>query len=360
VRTVPLWRLPLIRPQPDRILYHELWLARHGNMRYAELLPRFERVDAALFHVSPIRVVAAAEWRVLTPTRPLQRRLLGAAGRRYRWLLATDLGQIPHSRGAGVVADVDDPRFDQHELELLGHPLVRAVVVTAERAGRRLEDLGLDKPWHVVPQGVDLSAFDPDRARAVSRSLGDDGTLLVGFVGSWLLTSGDRRGDNPLWNIDHLLELWGEIRARVPKARLCLVGSPSRRVTALCAGRDDIVLTGPLSRSEVLAHVASFDVALYPRERDQGIASMKIAEYMGAGVPTVSYDYRVTDVLRERGAGILVETPREFVEAVTSLATDAGRRKELGEAARLAGAALDWAVLARRYEREILDRYLPP
>ena len=34
-------------------------------------------------------------------------------------------------------------------------------------------------------------------------------------------------------------------------------------------------------------------------------------------------------------------------------------RLELAAAAKRAGAGLDWDVLARRYEDEILDRYLP-
>jgi glycosyltransferase involved in cell wall biosynthesis len=108
----------------------------------------------------------------------------------------------------------------------------------------------------------------------------------------------------------------------------------------------------------VLAYVANFDIALYPRTQDQGIQAAKVAEYMGLGVPTVSYDFRVTEVLRETGAGVLVSTPREFVDAVERLALDEPARTAVAAAARTAGAALDWDVLARRYETEILDRYL--
>ena len=79
---------------------------------------------------------------------------------------------------------------------------------------------------------------------------------------------------------------------------------------------------------------------------------------MGLGVPTVSYDYEVTAELRENGAGVLVETPREFVAAVERLARDDAERGRVAEAARAAGAARDWDVLAARYGK-ILDRYLP-
>ena len=124
-------------------------------------------------------------------------------------------------------------------------------------------------------------------------------------------------------------------------------------------GRDDIVLFGRLPREQALATAANFDLALYPRTEDTGIQAAKVGEFIGLGVPTVSYDYEVTENLRETGAGVLVPTPREFVDAVVHLGEDEAARLELAAAARRAGAELDWDVLARRYEDEILDRYLP-
>ena len=125
-------------------------------------------------------------------------------------------------------------------------------------------------------------------------------------MAAWLLTAGDRGGESPLYNVDHLLELWEEIHAQVPASRLWLVGGASPRVRERLEGRDDVLAFGRLPREQALAHVANFDLALYPRTMDQGIQAAKVAEYMGLGVPTISYDYEVTEVLRETGAGVLV------------------------------------------------------
>src|SRR5205807_31314 len=83
-------------------------------------------------------------------------------------------------------------------------------------------------------------------------------------------------------------ELWDEMRARISAGRLWLIGEASERVRNRCSGRDDILLLGRLPSDEVLAHVANFDIALYPRTKDQGVSAMKVAEYMSVGVPTVS------------------------------------------------------------------------
>ena len=77
-------------------------------------------------------------------------------------------------------------------------------------------------------------------------------------------------------------------------------------------------------------------------------------------MPIVSYDYEVTANVREAAAGLLVATPREFVDAVVSLIRDDAARSTYSDAAARAGAALDWDVLARRFEDEVLNRYLPP
>jgi glycosyltransferase involved in cell wall biosynthesis len=210
----------------------------------------------------------------------------------------------------------------------------------------------------VIPQGVNLAAATPQlRREAAARKR--PGEVVLGWMAAHLLTAGDRDADNPLYNVDHLLDLWEGIRARVPNARLWLVGSPSERLRQRLRARDDVVLVGRLPRAEALATASSFDVAPYARTADQGIRAAKISEFIGLGVPTVSYDYEVTANLRETGAGVLVDDAHSFVEAVARLLTDDAARQELAVAAVRAGRELDWDVLARRFADEVLDRFLP-
>ena len=344
-------------PEPDRIAFYGLWFRGHNNPRYAELLPRLDRLDRYLVPMPERRIPRGLVYRAARATRYVRDPLiLGAASRRYRFLFTADPEQIGHFRGK-VVADLDDPKYTPREASLLQRPNIAAYVVTAERAARRFEGLGVSTPWHVIPQGVSLSSVRADEVQRVA-ALRRPGEVVVGYMAAWLLAAEDRNGDNPLHNVEHLLELWDEVHAAAPAARLWLVGGASDRVRARVAGRDDVLVLGRLPREDALAHVANFDIALYPRTRDQGIQAAKVAEYMGLGVPTVSYDYEVTRPLRETGAGVLVDEPREFVAAVVRLAGDTSVREQLAGKARAAGAKLDWDELARRYETDVLDRYL--
>jgi len=184
-------------------------------------------------------------------------------------------------------------------------------------------------------------------------------TVVVGYMAAFMLTADDRDGDKALYNVDHLLELWEEVHPRVPQAQLWLVGGASDRVRERIGVRDDIVVFGRLERDQALAHTASFDVALYPREKDEGIQAAKTAEYMGLGVPTVSYDYAVTEELRATGAGILVDDARSFADAVVHLVEDGSARRKVAALAAAAGKERSWDTLAARYQSQILDRYLP-
>jgi glycosyltransferase involved in cell wall biosynthesis len=359
VRRLPLRQLVSSAPGPDRIFFTSTWFRGHNNPRYAELLPRLDRLDAYLFVCSDQRLLRGLQVRALGKTRTLRYRLMfERARRRYRSLFIIDREQIAYFDGP-ILADIDDTVFSGRELQLLNRPNVVACVVTNQRLARRYEELGVRKPYHVIPQGVSLSAIDADKVREVARRHRNDSDdqVVVGYMAAWLLAAGDRGGEIPLFNVDHLLELWEDIRSRVPNARLWLLGGVSQRVRRRCDGRDDIVLFGRIPREEVLSYVANFDIALYPRTADQGFQSVKIAEYMGCGIPTVSYDYEVTADLREAGAGLLAATGREFVEAVERLSLDKQLRMKVAAAARAAGAARDWDVLSREYRR-LLDHYL--
>src|SRR5438067_8494845 len=224
VKRVPFRRL-VFGPAPgaDRILFYSLWFRGHNNPRYAELLPRLDRLDAHLLTLPDLRLLRGAAYRSLNATKRARDRLaLRVGARRYRALFTVDNEQIELFPGP-VVADVDDPTFSEREVELLSLPNLVAYVVTAERAARRFEQLGLDKPSFVIPQGVAHAALsDREKAEVATRHRAD-GEFVVGYMAAWLLSHDDRGGENPLYNVDHLLDLWDEIHGRLPPARLWLL-----------------------------------------------------------------------------------------------------------------------------------------
>lgn len=325
------------------------------------MLPRLRRLDCYLIMVSSQWMVRAVQFRALMGGRPLTNRaIVGRAGTRYRSMLTHRTEQIAYFPGK-IVVHLDDPTFSERDAELLNRPNVAALVMTSQRAVDRFERMGVEKPSYVLPLGTEVESLSDETIGAVrSRHRRGSEEVVVGYIASTLRLDGDRHAEEPLHNVEHLLRLWDEIRARAPNVRLWLVGAASDQLQQRVAGRDDILLLGTVQQPEAMSYVANFDIALYPRAKDQGMRASKIADYMGAGVPTVSYDYEVVGDLRETGAGLLAKTPNEFVDAVVRLVDDGAERARLAEVARRAGAERDWRVVIPRFERDVLDVYLAP
>lgn len=359
MREVPYRDLFRGPARPDRVLFHPTWpRGGHRNPRYIELMPRLERLDQCVLWHANQRLLRGVEVRALRAVkRPRYRLSLAAAAKRYRSLLVADRTQIAYFNG-NVVADCDNPKFTEAEVALLNRPNLKAYVTVNERVARMYRELGVSKPVHVIPHGTNVGELKPDDLGEVARRHRHNGDIVVGYMGSWLLSHGDRNGDNSRYNVDHLLDLWDEIHARLPAARLWMIGGASKRVEKRCADRGDIELFGRLPRESVFHHVANFDVAVFARSEDQNFQLSKIAEYMGCGVPTVAYDFEAVSDLRDAGAGLLVDDPRGFVDAVERLAGDPALRAELAAAARRAAAQRDWDEIAARYAA-VLDRYMP-
>lgn len=346
---------------PDRAFYTNLWFRGHTNRRYQELLPRLARVDTALVTCSNRRLVRAAQYRALMATAGARHRVTFAlAQRRYSNFFSSDLRQLRYlsAPGTRVVLDLDDPRFTPEEIRLLASPALAACVVTTDEIATHLAHLGVNVPCPVVPQGVAIGAGHPGASRR-AQTLRRPGEFVAGYMAAYLGLAGD--GVDPvLYRVDHLLELWDRFRLASPRSRLWLVGEPGEHLVAACRGRDDVLLLGRLPPDEALAHLGVVDIALYPRRADhiQGGFPIKVAEYLGLGVPVVGYDLDATAMVKRHQAGLVVEDPAGFVQALETLACDPPRRAEFAANARTAGADLDWGRLAQRYAR-LLDEYLP-
>ena len=169
-------------PGADRVALLSLWFHGHNNPRYAELLPRLERLDACLLRLSESADPARPRLpRLPALRRPLHVAALGPAARRYRNLLTLDFEQLATWRGAAVM-DADDPFFPPREVELLNRPGAarvrrhRGARRANVRVARRREAVGRD------PAGRQPLRRDPGAAgrRRAREAAGRGGARLDG------------------------------------------------------------------------------------------------------------------------------------------------------------------------------------
>jgi UDP-glucose:(heptosyl)LPS alpha-1,3-glucosyltransferase len=200
-----------------------------------------------------------------------------------------------------------------------------AAIERAVRAGAPY--LGPER-FALVENGVDLAASDHgDRAR-FRASLGvGPGTPVAAVVGRLA----------PMKGHEHLLAAWREVRARVPRAVLCVAGEGElegelrERARALGLG-DGVRFLG--FQAELADLYRGVDLFVLASVRDEG-ASHALLAAMAAGLPSV-----VTDcggLAETAGEGALVVPPGDpaaLARAIAELLGDPGRRARLGASAR--------------------------
>jgi glycosyltransferase involved in cell wall biosynthesis len=340
------------KAKKNRAFFCSIWFRDHNNPRMSALLPRLGFLDAFLVRMPRARISKGLAFRIAHRTRGIWwRMVLSVAGRKYPVLFSNAPEQALYFPGF-VVVDIDDPVYSDKEVKLLNLPNVVRYVVTSEEAARKYVELGVKKSAVVIPQGVDLSGWSPEISAALRPRLRTEEETVAVFHAAWLLTCADSGGDNPLYNVDLLLDMWQEIRTRVPNATLWLIGRCGPCLQRRVAKDQSIRLLGYILQRELPNYLANADVALYPRRISHVPRAVKTAEALALGLPVVGFDLPVLGDVRESGGGILVRDEREFIDATVRLLQDRSLRAELSARARSYGAQLDWDRLAVRYTTE--------
>lgn len=211
---------------------------------------------------------------------------------------------------------------------------------------------------HVVPNGVDASAFVPvARDEELSKQLGLAGRFVFGYVSN---LDHFREGQELL--IDAALEL----RRRGVDATALIVGDGKRRellekhAQEQQAG-DAVHFTGRIPHDEVSQYYAQLDVFVIPRVDERAarlVTPLKPYEAMALGVPLVVSDLPALQEITgegDRGETFVTGDASSLADVLERLAASSERRAEL--AARARSWVLDnrtWAhndaLYARIYE----------
>jgi glycosyltransferase involved in cell wall biosynthesis len=248
------------------------------------------------------------------------------------------------ARITGLPLVLDDCSPSSEEVMLgsglpgLAHRLLKrpartaAVVVAVSQALRqRLIEEGISpEKICVVPNGVDLAAYeDIDRPAARAR-LGLSDRFVIGFVGSF----------QPWHRVELLVEAFAHL-AYDRRVHLLLVGNGPGRESALTAARrlgvrHRVTVIGAVQPSEVPELICSLDVGVLPGSNDYG-HPMKVLEYAAAGLARVAPDLAPVREIIQPGVTGLLFPPGDvsaLASALTRLMTDDNLRQRLGERAR--------------------------
>lgn len=169
--------------------------------------------------------------------------------------------------------------------------------------------VGLRRPVHVIPNGVNVSRFSPDQTAEIPF----DG-VTFGFIGSL----------KPWHGVELLLEAFSLLcnaqemtrnqGLEVPDIRLLIVGDGPQadviqeQLRFRPKVRDHVVLTGAVSPDRVGAVLNSMDVAVapYPEMEEFYFSPLKVFEYMASGRAVIAANTgQIPEIVRHRFNGLL-------------------------------------------------------
>lgn len=197
-------------------------------------------------------------------------------------------------------------------------------------------------PWRVIPNGVDVRAFQSGRRRPEL----DDGRPNLLHVGRF----------DPRNGVDRVIKAWVAIRRSGTDARLVLVGDgPLRPKYQALVPKDlraDAHFVGFVASEERASYYASGDVLLCPAVG--GTFGIIVLEALAAGCPVVAADTPgFRNVVRDGEQAFLVDVERdpdcvELADRALRLLTDRALRARFVEAGRKTAARYDWPIVTAR------------
>jgi len=224
-------------------------------------------------------------------------------------------------------------------LRRIGRDTDVLTMISSYTRGRVAAAFGPGAALEHLPSGIDAEVFAPDpAARSELRRRYRLGTAPVVSCVSRLVA---RKGQ------DTLIRALPRVRARVPGARLLLVGDGTyggrlRRLAVECDVVEHVVFTGAVPAAELAAHHAVGDAFALPcRTRGGGLdvegLGIALLEAAASGLPVVAGDSGgAPETVQDGRTGHVVDG-RDLdavADAVAGLLADPGRARAMGAAGR--------------------------
>ncbi|MDX5403222.1 MAG: glycosyltransferase [Rhodobacterales bacterium] len=193
--------------------------------------------------------------------------------------------------------------------------------------------IGVTRPVHVLPTGIDLDRYDihdAPRQEALAARLNPDRRQLLITVARL----------SPEKNLPFIIRAMAQLkRLKVPPFRLVILGEGEEHARLEQLVRDlglseDVTLLGAVPYEEVPGYLAVADVFVYASSSEtQG---MVILEAMAAGLPVVAVNSSGIDafVVHEQTGLVTTENINLWTEALQQLLQDECRRNAMESAAR--------------------------
>ena len=197
--------------------------------------------------------------------------------------------------------------------------------------------------YDIVPNGIDVSAFEAPKPRPRDMALDQPHVLYVGRL-------------EPRKGVDVLIRAMPLVRARIKEARLVIVGDGPDRdtLTALAQSVDaGATFVGRVDDEALPAYMQASDIVCSPALGGESFGIV-LLEAMACGTPVVASRIEgYVEMLGDGDAAVLVppRDPDALAAALAALLGDESHRRALSAQGASKAREYDWPAVAARLER---------
>jgi len=188
----------------------------------------------------------------------------------------------------------------------------------------------------MIPNGCDLTLFQPGKRGGLGLAEVSDDDLVAGFTGAHGLANG----------LDAVVDAAIELKQRGRSdIKLVLIGDGKTKPGLVQRAKEhalsNCVFLDPMPKEQLSALVAKMDVGLMILANVKafyyGTSPNKFFDYLALGLPVLNnYPGWLADMIKEHQCGIAVkpDDPKSFADALESFADNEEMRRQMGTNAR--------------------------
>jgi glycosyltransferase involved in cell wall biosynthesis len=186
-------------------------------------------------------------------------------------------------------------------------------VVTSEDIASTLMTKGIQAKISVIEQGF----------TKVQLSVEKHSKFSIAYTSNYIHYYGDKHALHSGWGATNLIEnIIPRVLNVIPNTEIHLFGNLGANAERALGDFQQVIIHGFLTPDEHSRELSRCHLGIYPRKIDNGWRVQKVYEYIGAGLPIVTYRSSDTKTVEELNIGISVSTDEEFINAIRELSVD--------------------------------------
>lgn len=216
--------------------------------------------------------------------------------------------------------DLDDIEYTKVESRVIGkwerakklQSRYSKIVVTTDHAKNYLINKKFQSDIRVIPQCF-ANTFLPTNSVEV-----DDQKIKFCYISPLISSTGDRKSGHKNWDVTHFIEKICPVIMENPTFELHLIGRVSKNTKRKLDSKN-IYFYGTRNIAQAKLIMSGCHIGLYPRIHDNFRQSQKIAEYIGVGIPIISYRLVDTDLVSKYSLGWLADSLEDFLNLLFTI-----------------------------------------